>query len=283
MIDNIKKVLKDIFVNDINKAISLADSLLLDSANRKSDFLLIKNRLTFLKDENSKGTISFDEVQKLNNQIAASFIHLIDRISLDDLDITKANQVLIKRGINPKKDVSIKERVISFKKLKKSSKPEIYDMIDMYKHSLNRGSLDDEIYFNLGLCYLHLKLFDLAVRYFEKALVLAPDNSDYHYYLGLAKIRNRRPLTLMPNDIRDIEQYVNSAMEIDSREGKYFVLSIILKYDYYHLNGLVVKLPSINELIENLSAKNIDPYEIQRLKESVPIIDTKLNQFVNQF
>ena len=175
------------------------------------------------------------------------------------------------------------EQAVSFERLRTSTKPEIYEIIDFYKYNLNKGQLDDEIYFNLGLCYLYLKLYDLAIKNLEKALEIAPDNADYHYYVALAFIKGRRPYILMPNDVRNIEKFVNSAIELDNRQGKYDLLSIIIKYDYYQLNGLTVPRPTIQELISLLKDKILDTNEIQRLKESIPIPDSNLNQFFNQF
>jgi len=283
MINDIKTILKNELTDDVIKALDIVDSILMHSSTRKSDFLLVKNRITYLRDEKSRGTLSFDEIQKTNNQIAESFFHFVDRLNIDDFDILRANQLLSLKGKNNGKGKQISEGAISFEKLRTSSKPEIYEIIEFYKYNLNKGRLDDEIYFNLGLCYLHLKLFDLSVKYFEKSLELAPDNSDYHYYLALASLRGKRPYTLMPNDIRNVEKYLYSAIELDSRQAKYSLLSIIIKYDYYHLNGLTVPQPSVQDLIDSLGNKTIDPNEIHRLKESFPISDSKLNQFINQF
>ena len=283
MLQEIRTIIREIYVQDVGKAFSVVNDILLRTSDRKTDFLLVKNQWVVLKDENSRGTISFENLQRKNNQITVAFFHFIDRLTEDDLNHSYATTLLRKNGVTVNEETAKRDGAVSFKKLSSSSKPEIYEMIELYKHHLNQGRLDDEIYFNLGLCYLHLKLFDLAIRYFQKCLELAPDQPDYHYYLSLAKIRNRRPFTLMPNDIREVETYLSSALELDPGDGKYIILSIVLKYDYYHLNGLNVRGPLIGELIESLANKKIDHYEIKRMQEVVPVADPKLIQFINQF
>lgn len=283
MIDEIKNIIKSVFAEDDAKAMAMVDSLIINSSTRKTDFLLVKNRITKIKDENSRGTLTFDEVQRTSNQIAASFFHFVDKLDLDDLDQFKVMQFLSSNQKRENKKNGISRQAVSFERLRTSTKPEIYEIIDFYKYNLNKGQLDDEIYFNLGLCYLYLKLYDLAIKNLEKALEIAPDNADYHYYVALAYIKGRRPYTLMPNDIRSVERFINSAIELDSKQGKYDLLSLIIKYDYYQLNGLTVPRPNIQELINSLNNKILDTNEIQRLKESIPITDSKLNQFFNQF
>ncbi len=135
---------------------------------------------------------------------------------------------------------------------------------------------DGDSQFALGLCYLHLRLFDLAIRHFGRAVELMPESSDVYYYYALAMIRGRRPKTLSLNEVRQIEEYVSSAMQLDGTRAKYNYLAAILKYDYYLANGLRVPDPSAEELLTEASTKDHEGDEVERLLDSVVLRDEAL-------
>src|SRR3989442_6480675 len=93
--------------------------------------------------------------------------------------------------------------------------------LNHYKSMVRAAPEDGPSQFALGLCYLQLRLFDLAIKQFGRAVELSPEQPDVYYYYGLALIRGRRPKTLSLTEVRQIEEYVNSAMQLDGAKAKY--------------------------------------------------------------
>ncbi len=166
--------------------------------------------------------------------------------------------------------------VTSVSYLERFGKDGVNKYLNLYKGMVKAVPEDGESQFALGLCYLHLRLFDLAVRHFGRAVELMPESSDVYYYYALALIRGRRPKTLSLNEVRQIEEYVNSAMQLDGTKSKYNYLAAILKYDYYLANGLRVPDPSAEELLKEASTKDYEGDEVERLLDSVILRDGAL-------
>jgi len=166
--------------------------------------------------------------------------------------------------------------VTSVSYLGRFDKDGVNKYLNLYKGMVKAAPEDGDSQFALGLCYLHLRLFDLAIRHFGRAVELMPESSDVYYYYALAMIRGRRPKTLSLNEVRQIEAYVSSAMQLDGTRAKYNYLAAILKYDYYLANGLRVPDPSAEELLTEASTKDHEGDEVERLLDSVVLRDEAL-------
>ena len=102
-----------------------------------------------------------------------------------------------------------------------------------------------------------------------------PEYPDAYYYYGLSLIRGRRPKLLSLSEVKRIEDYLKTAVQLDARPAKYYYLAAILKYDYYLSNGLLCN-PSPDELFLMAEDKDQDAWEIERLLHSVPVRDPDL-------
>ena len=102
-----------------------------------------------------------------------------------------------------------------------------------------------------------------------------PDCADAYYYYGLALIRGRRPKTLSLAEVRRIEQYLDTALQLNPRQAKYYYLAAILKFDYYLSNGLTCN-PSPDELFLMAGDKEHDAWEVERLLHTIPLRDPAL-------
>lgn len=135
---------------------------------------------------------------------------------------------------------------------------------------------DGEGHYRLALCYLHLKLYERAAEHFKRAVERLPADAEANYYLGLSSIGGKPPRTLSLGQVREIEQCLETALQLDSRPAKYYLLLAILKHDYYLANGLKAPPPSPDHLILKARQKNAEPGEIERLLKSVTIRDEDL-------
>lgn len=163
----------------------------------------------------------------------------------------------------------------SFSVLGKAPNDEIHRTLEHYKVATAKNPGDGEAQYAVGLCYLQLGLHELAIKNFTRALELMPDYPDAYYYYGLSLIRGRRPKLLSLSEVKRIEDYLKTAVQLDARPAKYYYLAAILKYDYYLSNGLLCN-PSPDELFLMAEDKDQDAWEIERLLHSVPVRDPDL-------
>jgi|GEM_PF-1939116 len=159
----------------------------------------------------------------------------------------------------------------SFSVLGRLTQEEIHRMLDHYKGAIAKNSQDGEAHYGLGLCYLQLGLWDLAIKNLKRTLELMPECADAYYYYALALIRGRRPKLLSLTEVRLIEQYLTTAMQLDDRQAKYYYLAVVLKFDYYLANGLTVRPPLPEDLLAAAADKQHDAWEVERLLQAVPV------------
>lgn len=154
--------------------------------------------------------------------------------------------------------------------------------INHYKNLTKADPESGEAFFALGICYLQLKLFPLATKNFEKAIDLLPEYSDAYYYYSLSLLKGRRPKTLTLKEARRIEEYLNTAAQLNDTKAKYDYFHAILKNDFYQGNGLRTEPPDYEELIFRAKAKEQETEEIDRLLDLLIIRDQHLISVIRE-
>jgi tetratricopeptide (TPR) repeat protein len=134
-----------------------------------------------------------------------------------------------------------------------------------YRRGAEASAPDPEALLGLGLCYLQLRNFDLAIKNLGAAVDAGPCNGDTYYYYALALIRGRRPAALSLTEVRQIEEYLNTAIQLDPTKARYFYLAAVLKYDFYLANSLRNSGPSWQECLAEASVRQPEPEETERL------------------
>ncbi len=170
---------------------------------------------------------------------------------------------------------------ISFSILGKTSSDEIRRMLEQYKMAVAKNTGDGEAHYAIALCYLQLELHELAIKNFKRALELMPDDADTYYYYGLSLLRGRRPKLLSLTEVKRIEEYLETALQLNNRPAKYYYLAAILKYDYYLSNGLLCH-PSPDELLYIAEGKEYDAWEVERLLQTVRFRDPDLLSIIRK-
>ncbi|MFM1911331.1 MAG: hypothetical protein RJB18_722 [Pseudomonadota bacterium] len=150
------------------------------------------------------------------------------------------------------------------------------DGIDKYIRNYKDKTSDiseAESALGLGLCYLNINNYTLSTIQFKKLITVSPELADGYYYLALSLIKGRRIKLLTLKEIREIEELLRTAQEIDNENFKYDILLAAIKYDYYRTSGLVVNFPTEDDLIESASSKGIDFDELAVLLNLI-IVDS---------
>jgi len=172
--------------------------------------------------------------------------------------------------------------VTSLAYLDKFDETGINKYINHYKNLLKENPDDGELNCAIGICYLNLRLYDLAIKYFAKAIEHLPGYGDVYYYYALALLKGRRPKVLPLTEIRKIEEYLNAAIQIDNTKSKYYYLWALIKYDFYIKNGLKVNKPTFEELISQAKSYTYEEAEIEKMLQHCPVNDQDLINLVRR-
>lgn len=246
-----------------------------DNSAKIQEYILLKSNYSSIKKEEIRGALSFRDIQQYRNNLIYKLAGFLDILVESDLKLQQVSELFQAEAANG----NGRSKGINYDQLKRMSNPEIYAAIDQYKHAISQRALNDEAHYSMGLCYLHLKLYDLAIKQLEKARDLAPDEADYYYYLTLALMRGRRIMTILFPEIKIMEQHLHTACVLQATDKKYDLLLLAIKYDYYYENGLSVQNPTLPEIVQRMQGKKIDAYEEQRLKNTI-LINSKFSPYI---
>ena len=148
--------------------------------------------------------------------------------------------------------------------------------VNYFKDKVKSEPSDGEAVFSLGLFYLRLKLYDFAIRNIEKAIELMPEESDVYYYYALSLMKGRKPKLISLTEIKKIEGFINTAIQLNDANGNYYYLWALIKYDFYLKNGLRSPDPSLDYLLDELKTKELSVNELEKIKEMIPVTDFNL-------
>jgi tetratricopeptide (TPR) repeat protein len=93
------------------------------------------------------------------------------------------------------------------------------------------------------------KSYSQAIKVFEQALEIRADLSEAHYYLSFVLLRGSRPKLLSIPIIKEIENHLQTTIQLQPHEGGAYVLWALVKYDFYVLNGMFDRPPSYQDLL----------------------------------
>jgi tetratricopeptide (TPR) repeat protein len=142
-----------------------------------------------------------------------------------------------------------------------------------YKALTKANPEDSEGQLGLGLCYLQLGMFPLALKAFDNVINSAPDIAQAYYYRCLSIIAGRRIKTLSLKEVREIEAHLNTAIQLGDKVDSAKLLLAMTKHDYYICNGMVVQPPTHCELLAGIDQSAFEANEIDRLRGCAKVAD----------
>lgn len=153
--------------------------------------------------------------------------------------------------------------------------------LQAYKKMTVSNPDDVEGYMGLALCYLQMGTYPLALKGFQKIVDDFPDVALAYYYESLAIIAGRRIKIMPMNDVKKIENLLNTAIQVDDSCGIAKILLGVLVYDYYELNKMKHGGQSSQELIEMGVNDGVDDGELKRMLTAIKIAP-ELESFLKQ-
>jgi hypothetical protein len=148
----------------------------------------------------------------------------------------------------------------------------------IYKNQIRNHPEKAEYHFALGLNYLDLAMYNLAITSFQAALEKGLREANIFYYLALAHVGGRRPKILKLSAVKFIENCLNAAIQLDSTQAHYLYLWTLIKYDYYQANGLKLSPPTIEELLTIAQQRYFNRAEIKQLFKHVLVPDSPIKR-----
>jgi tetratricopeptide (TPR) repeat protein len=155
--------------------------------------------------------------------------------------------------------------VTSVAYLEKFDKPAIQKYIAQYTQALKADPQNRDALVAIGICYLKLGLFDLADRFLRQLIDAHPADPSGYYYRGFCILKGKRPRTASLPVIREAEQLIGTALELDPANGRYDVLLAAIRHDYYVLNGMRVPDLAPEDLVASAKAKHVDQLEVEQI------------------
>ncbi|HPD65456.1 MAG TPA: tetratricopeptide repeat protein [Bacteroidia bacterium] len=144
-----------------------------------------------------------------------------------------------------------------------------------YKEKLKENPEDAQALYSVGLFYMNLKLYDQAIENFRNAIKQMPENPDLLYYYALALLKGQKPRKLQIKEVKQIEEYLYSAIQLDDK-AKYYYYAAMLRKDFYEANFLKYQGLSFNDLMNMAKTSDYELEEINILLENCPIKDESL-------
>lgn len=172
--------------------------------------------------------------------------------------------------------------VTSLASLDRFDKTGIQKYLSHYRKKLAEEPESGELHLAMGICHLDLGLHDLAAKSFVRAVEAQPENADNYYYHALAIIKGRKLKLLALKEVREIENLVAAAVQLNPAKAVYRHLLLAVKYEYYLKNGLKISPPSLEEIMGEVDLCEPDAEETARLLKRVPIHDEQLLKLLNR-
>jgi hypothetical protein len=219
--------------------------------------------------------ISMEEVREFDASLADmraldTSRHGLDQIITATLQFLKGGHT---SGHAPPPDLLDVRRLADLVKL---GEAEVVKRLERYANAARVSPGSGEVVMGLGLTCLHLRRFPEAVEKLAMAVRLLPASGRAHLYHALALLRGRNPKTLPFNEARQIAQALETAASLEPGEGLCDLFALIVKQEYFRMNGLRVPSPDIDHHLRSLARKRIDSDELAAFRALVGLHDQSL-------
>ena len=122
--------------------------------------------------------------------------------------------------------------VKSFKNLAAMPLPQVNKYMAAYQSASAEHPDNNDVNASVGLCFLRLKKYDLALNYLEKAQADNFEDATPFFYAAVARLEGRKPFLLNRQEIDQIMTDIEAAMSIEPKAEQYYFMSYI-KRDYF--------------------------------------------------
>lgn len=157
----------------------------------------------------------------------------------------------------------------SFNSVASMSMPQLNKYVGSYKKELDSIGENDAINKSIAMCYLKLKQYKMAGKYYQKAMEDNFDDSENYFYAAVCLLEGKKAFLTTRTVINQIETYINDAISIENK-GVYYYLLAYIKYDYYKRKGFGTS-PDYMECINNAMQCNLTRMDAEQMFEILSV------------
>lgn len=147
---------------------------------------------------------------------------------------------------------------------------EVNKYVDVYTNVLREVPNSQAINFSIAMCYLKLKLYDKAIRAFDKAVVSDLNNSEIYFYSAISLLKGKKAFLQQRATIDQIQEYINAAITIEPK-GIYYYFWAYIKYDYFKRKCFATS-PDYAELFDRAKCLGISEFDVCQLYSILGVI-----------
>lgn len=159
--------------------------------------------------------------------------------------------------------------VKSIGKLGSIDKNGINKYLNAYKKSLANSGESPEVHCSMGICFLKLGLYDFAIKSFDKAIDLLPEDGDVYFYAAISLLKGKKAFMHLRDNIDKIQSYLEAALEYENKAIYYYFYAYI-KYDYFYRKHFITS-PTYSELLTQANDNGILRDEIEEFFELIKV------------
>ncbi len=115
--------------------------------------------------------------------------------------------------------------------------PKVNECIKIYRKALTEHPENIDLNKSAALCFLKLKLYDMAIPAFQKALEDNFTDAELYYDEAICLLRGKKAFLARRPDIDKAIELLNAANSIEPK-GIYYYLMAYIKYDFFERKSL---------------------------------------------
>lgn len=141
--------------------------------------------------------------------------------------------------------------------------PEVNKYINSYKKVLSENSENSDINKSIAMCYLKLKKYDDALRFYEKTIEDNFDDSEAYFYAAMCSLGGKKAFLNQRPAIDKALENINAAIMIEPK-GIYYYFLAYLKYDYFERKHFKTE-PNYTECMKMAVDAGLSEYDIEQV------------------
>lgn len=142
--------------------------------------------------------------------------------------------------------------------------------LDVCQAQLMQDKTNLDLLLAVGLIYLSLHTYDIAIRLFDQMVKVDDDHAYAWYALAVAGLRGNRPYLQTQTAAYEAQERCLKAVQHDDTQAHFALLLALIKQDYFQRTGFAVDPPSIQECIDIANRGQKRRSELQALLTLVP-------------
>jgi hypothetical protein len=181
-------------------------------------------------------------------------------------------RVYNRSDIDPKTFI-LADHIANLRYLSQFNASNVQRYIAQHTQMLRGDPTDHEALLAIGVGYLMLGQYDLADRFTRQLIDVHPADPAGYCHRAICMFKGRRPRVATLQVVREAEQLLHTAQQLNPANGCYEALLAAIRHDYYVLNGMRVPPPTLEQLVAHAEAKRMGREEITHALRLIDIHD----------